>query len=70
MFQLKKREKRMDVDAWVQSFLHTMGAIFDDKVILRSYTGRNLWGWDEFAKCGKMPPPHMTLRMGLVGDKL
>ena len=33
MFQLKKREKRMDVDAWVQSFLHTMGAIFDDKVI-------------------------------------
>lgn len=31
MFQLKKREKRMDVDAWVQSFLHTMGAIFDDK---------------------------------------
>jgi len=31
MFQLKKREKRMDVDAWVQSFLTTMGAIFDDK---------------------------------------
>ena len=24
----------MDVDAWVQSFLHTMGAIFDDKVRL------------------------------------
>ena len=22
----------MDVDAWVQSFLTTMGAIFDDKV--------------------------------------
>ena len=34
MSQLKKREKRMDVDAWVQSFLHTMGAIFDDKVRL------------------------------------
>ena len=33
MFQLKKREKRMDVDAWLQSFLHTMGAIFDDKVL-------------------------------------
>ena len=64
MFQLKKREKRMDVDAWVQSFLHTMGAIFDDKVILSTYTGRNLWGWDEFAKCGekiKPPPPaHMS----------
>lgn len=32
MSQLKRREKKMDVDAWVQSFLHTMGAIFDDKV--------------------------------------
>ena len=35
MFQLKKREKRMDVDAWVQAFLHTMGAIFDDKVVYK-----------------------------------
>ena len=32
MFQLKKREKKMDVDAWVQSFLHTMGVIYDGKV--------------------------------------
>jgi hypothetical protein len=33
MFQLKKREKRMDVDAWVESFLQTMGALYnDDKV--------------------------------------
>lgn len=31
MFQLKKREKKMDVDAWVQSFLHTMGVIYDGK---------------------------------------
>ena len=32
MFQLKKREKRMDVDAWVEEFLQTMGAIYVDKV--------------------------------------
>lgn len=31
MFQLKKREKRMDVDAWVQGFLKTMGAIYSDQ---------------------------------------
>ena len=29
MFQLKKREKRMDVDHWVQSFLTAMGAVYD-----------------------------------------
>ncbi len=34
MFQLKKREKKMDVDAWVQAFLHTMGVIYDNKVLL------------------------------------
>jgi hypothetical protein len=33
MFQLKKREKRMDVDAWVGSFLLTMGAIYDDDIV-------------------------------------
>ena len=27
MFQLKKRERRMDVDAWVRSFLQEMDAI-------------------------------------------
>ena len=27
MFQLKKRERRMDVDAWVKSFLQEMDAI-------------------------------------------
>ena len=32
MFQLKKREKSMDVDAWVQGFLQTMGAIYVDRV--------------------------------------
>ena len=32
MFQLKKREKRMDVDAWVKGFLQTMGAIYVDRV--------------------------------------
>ena len=43
MFQLKKREKRMDVDAWVESFLHTMGAIYnDDKVIILSYIMQTL----------------------------
>jgi len=31
MFQLKNREKKMDVDAWVQAFLHTMGVIFNGK---------------------------------------
>jgi len=31
MFQLKKREKRMDVDAWVKGFLQTMGAIYVDR---------------------------------------
>ena len=33
MFQLKKREKRMDVDAWVKGFLQTMGAIYVDRVL-------------------------------------
>ena len=32
MNQLKKREKRMDVDSWVQTFLQTMGAIYNDMV--------------------------------------
>merc|ERR1719341_1296349 len=31
MFQLKKREKRMDVGAWVQGFLGAMGAIYTDQ---------------------------------------
>ena len=31
MFQLKKREKRMDVEAWVQGFLGAMGAIYTDQ---------------------------------------
>ena len=33
MNQLKKREKRMDVDSWVQTFLQTMGAIYNDMVL-------------------------------------
>ena len=33
MNQLKKREKRMDVDSWVKTFLQTMGAIYNDMVI-------------------------------------
>ena len=32
MNQLKKREKKMDVDSWVQTFLQTMGAIYNDTV--------------------------------------
>ena len=33
----------MDVDAWVESFLHTMGAIYnDDKVIILSYIMQTL----------------------------
>ena len=33
----------MDVDAWVESFIHTMGAIYnDDKVIILSYIMRTL----------------------------
>ena len=27
MFQLKKRERRMDVDAWVKGFLYEMDSI-------------------------------------------
>ena len=34
MNQLKKREKKMDVDSWVQTFLQTMGAIYNDTVII------------------------------------
>ena len=34
MNQLKKREKRMDVDNWVKTFLQTMGAIYNDIVSL------------------------------------
>ena len=34
MNQLKKREKRMDVDNWVQTFLKEMGAIYNDMVKL------------------------------------
>ena len=30
---MKKREKRMDVDSWVKTFLQTMGAIYNDMVI-------------------------------------
>ena len=30
MNQLKKREKKMDVDNWVKTFLQTMGAIYND----------------------------------------
>lgn len=30
MSQLKKREKRMDVDSWVQGFLTSMGAIYQE----------------------------------------
>ena len=37
MFQLKKREKRMDVDAWVKGFLQTMGAIYVDRVRFAKY---------------------------------
>ena len=32
MNQLKKREKKMDVDSWVKTFLQTMGAIYNDMV--------------------------------------
>ena len=32
MNQLKKREKKMDVDNWVKTFLQTMGAIYNDMV--------------------------------------
>ena len=31
MFQLKTREKRMDVDSWVQGFLGAMGAIYTNQ---------------------------------------
>jgi len=31
MFLLKRRERKMDVHAWAQTFLHTMGAIYNDK---------------------------------------
>ena len=42
MFQLKKREKKMDVDAWVQAFLHTMGVIYDNKVIMNAFIKFNV----------------------------
>lgn len=32
MNQLKKRERRMNVESWVNSFLETMGGIYDEKV--------------------------------------
>ena len=32
MNQLKKRERRMNVEFWVNSFLQTMGGIYDEKV--------------------------------------
>ena len=33
MNQLKKRERRMNVESWVNSFLETMGGIYDEKVL-------------------------------------
>ena len=32
MNQLKKRERRMNVESWVNSFLETMVGIYDEKV--------------------------------------
>ena len=30
---MKKRERRMNVEFWVNSFLQTMGGIYDEKVV-------------------------------------
>ena len=37
MNQLKKRERRMNVESWVNSFLETMGGIYDEKVNLNIF---------------------------------
>ena len=37
MNQLKKREKRMDVDAWVKSFLSGMESLLDRRTLLRHH---------------------------------
>ena len=37
MFQLKKREKRMNLQYWVKSFLDTMGVIYADTVRRKSF---------------------------------
>ena len=42
MFQLKKRERRMDVDAWVKSFLFEMDYIHGVGVPCMSFLTR--WG--------------------------
>ena len=42
MNQLKKREKKMDVDSWVQTFLQTMGAIYNDTV---NNSREEIWGY-------------------------
>ena len=41
MNQLKKREKKMDVDSWVQTFLQTMGAIDNETVTSTSAIQRS-----------------------------
>ena len=42
MNQLKKREKKMDVDHWVKTFLQTMGAIYNDMVFISFYSVKYL----------------------------
>ena len=49
MNQLKKREKRMDVDSWVKTFLQTMGAIYNDMVIKTLIHSRYIHGHGSYS---------------------